>query len=194
MDADDIAAPTRFERQLELLGKTGADICGTWVKFFGASRTRVLRHPQSDAAIKAELLFGAPFAHPTVMMKAAIARQLLYDPAWEKCEDYDLWERAARGGLHMTNVPEVLLHYRHHESQISYAFSVDQGRLSQKIRQRYWEYFLISNGIANRHGVNEILKLREIIPTAVDMDQVDSLFRALLESAEMEQKKLSLII
>ena len=88
----------------------------------------------------------------------------------------------------MTNVPEVLLHYRHHEFQISYAFSIDQRQLSQKIRQRYWEYFLISNGIANRQGVNEILKLREIIPVAVDMDQVDSLFRTLLEDAEMEEK------
>ena len=189
MDADDIAAPTRFERQLEWLGKTGADICVTWVKFFGASRTRVLRHPQSDGAIKAELLFGAPFAHPTVMMKASLARQLLYDSAWEKCEDYDLWERAARGGWQMTNVPEVLLHYRHHESQISYTFPIYQMDLAQKIRRRYWEYFLISNGIANRQGANEILKLREIIPTAVDMDQVDSLFRALLEGAELEQIK-----
>ena len=189
MDADDIAEPNRFERQLAWLGKTGADICGTWVKFFGASAKRILRHPQSDVANKAELLFGAPFAHPTVMMKASLARKLLYDPAWETCEDYDLWERAARGGWRMTNTPEVLLHYRQHESQISNAFSNYQQHLSQMLRYRYWQYFLTSKNVSNIQGVKEVMKLRETIPIAVDMEQVDSLFRTLLAGAQPEEKE-----
>lgn len=188
MDADDIAEPNRFDRQLQWLEHTGADICGSWVRFFGGSDRRVLRHPQSDDAVKAELLFGAPFAHPTVMMRAALAKELHYDPAWEKCEDYDLWERAARAGWRMTNVPVVLLRYRQHESQISNAFSIYQQQLSQKIRRRYWEFFLTSKKIENLQWVNEVMKLREPAPTAVDMEQVDSAFRALLASAEGEAK------
>lgn len=188
MDADDVAEPHRFERQLMWLGRTGADICGTWVRFFGTSDTRVLRHPQCDAAIKAELLFGAPFAHPSVMMKAALAKQLLYDPAWERCEDYDLWERAARAGWQMTNIPEVLLQYRQHQSQISNNFSVCQQELSQKIRRRYWELFLKSKKIENLQCVNEVMKLRESAPKAVDMEQVDAVFGALLVTAEGEVK------
>ena len=189
MDADDIAEPTRFERQLDWLGKTQADICGAWVNFFGSSNPRVLRHPRSDAAIKAELLFGAPFAHPTVMMKAALARQLPYDPVWEKCEDYDLWERAARHGWRMTNIPEVLLNYRQHQSQISNASFIYQQHLSQKIRRRYWEYFLKSKGIASTVGISEVMKLRETIPTAIDMEWVDSLFFTLLADAQSEEKE-----
>lgn len=188
MDADDVAEPNRFERQLQWLQGTGADICGSWVKFFGTSDTRVLRHPVSDAAIKAALLFGAPFAHPSVMMKAVLAKQLLYDPAWEKCEDYDLWERAAREGWRMTNVPQVLLHYRHHESQVSNAFSIYQQQLSQKIRRRYWEFFLTSKRIGNTKWVNEVMKLREPVPAAVDMEHVDSVFRFLLAGAQSEEK------
>ncbi len=188
MDADDFAEPNRFELQVQWLTETGADICGSWVKFFGASDTRVLRHPASDAAIKAEILFGAPFAHPSVMMRAALAKQLPYDPAWEKCEDYDLWERAARAGWQMTNVPAVLLHYRQHPSQISSAFSICQQQLSQKIRLRYWKYFLASTGIEKTHCANEVMKLREPVPMAVDMEKVDSLFQALLASAQSEEQ------
>lgn len=99
MDADDIALPQRFARQLQWLEETGADICGSWIKLFGTPDGRILKHAQTDEAVKMELLFGAPFAHPSVMMKRDAARQLGYDKSWEKCEDYDLWERRrARGG------------------------------------------------------------------------------------------------
>ena len=189
MDADDIAEPTRFERQLRCLEETGADISGTWVQFFGTSDNRILRHPESDTAIKAELLFGAPFAHPTVMMRAALAKELHYDPAWERCEDYDLWERAARAGWQMTNVPVVLLRYRQHESQVSSAFFVYQQLLSQQIRRRYWQYFLASKGIEDTLPIIEVMKLREPNPTSVDMEQVDFVFRMLLADAEAEEKR-----
>ena len=44
MDQDDIALPHRFERQLQWLEETGADICGSWVKFFGTTDRRILKH------------------------------------------------------------------------------------------------------------------------------------------------------
>ena len=189
MDADDISEPNRFERQLQRLAEKNADICGSWVQFFGATDARILRHAESDEAIKAELLFGAPFAHPSVMMKATLARQLRYDPVWEKCEDYDLWERAARAGWRMTNVPEVLLRYRKHDLQISSEFSFYQQQLSQKIRYRYWEFFLTSNRIGDLRWVREILKLRDPVPSGVDMDLVDSAFFELLAGAHGEVKE-----
>ena len=64
------------------------------------------------------LLFGSMFAQPTVMMKTKLVKQLWYDKNWRVAEDYDLWERAARAGWIMTNVPEVLLLYRQHGEQI----------------------------------------------------------------------------
>jgi glycosyltransferase involved in cell wall biosynthesis len=134
MDHDDIALPHRFERQLQQLEQTGADICGSWVQFFGTADKRILKHPETDEAIKVALLFGSAFAHPTVMMRTAFAKQLLYNTCFEKCDDYDLWERAARAGWVMTNVPEVLLRYRLHESQISTKSAHEQQRLTQIVR------------------------------------------------------------
>jgi glycosyltransferase involved in cell wall biosynthesis len=119
MDQDDIALPHRFQRQLEWLEKTGADISGSWVQRFGTADKRIVRLPRTDEEIKMELLFCSPFAHPTVMMRSSLARGLRYDKAWEMAEDYDFWERAAEAGWRMTNVPEVLLMYRVHAAQIS---------------------------------------------------------------------------
>ena len=180
MDSDDISLPHRFERQLEWLEQTGADICGSWVKFFGLAHKRILKHPQTDDAIKMALLFGCPFAHPTVMMKSELARQLRYDDAWETCQDYDLWERAARAKWQMTNVPEVLLLYRQHEAQISAAKSAKQQDLTQKIRRRYGQ-FLSESMRLNKDLIDEVLKLREPSPQVANMDDVDSAFIELLK-------------
>lgn len=191
MDADDIALPHRFERQLQWLEQTGADICGSWVQLFGTADRRILKHSQTDDAIKMELLFGSPFAHPTVMMRSVLVKQLHYDCTWEKAEDYDLWERAARAGWKMTNVPTVLLLYRQHEMQISTASSVRQHQLSQKIRHRYWEY--VSDAIKlKKKWIDEVLQLRESYLIKPNMNDVDSAFTVLLQHSHGEARAIIL--
>jgi glycosyltransferase involved in cell wall biosynthesis len=180
MDADDISLPNRFERQLQWLDQTSADICGSWVRLFGTSKSHILKHPQTDAAIKMEILFGTPFAHPAVMMKTDLVKQLRYDKAWEKCEDYDLWERAARAGWKMTNVPEILLLYRQHSSQISSSAFAYQQLLTQKIRRRYWGFISDSVKLECK-CIDEVLKLREPTLPKSNMDDVDSALVELLQ-------------
>jgi glycosyltransferase involved in cell wall biosynthesis len=187
MDADDIALPQRFEKQLQWLEQTGADICGSWVQFFGTSDKRILKHPCSDAAIKMNLLFGSPLAHPTVFMKTNLIKELRYDPNWDKAEDYDLWERADRAGWKMTNIPEVLLLYRQHDAQISTLTSSKQQELTQKIRYRRWAFIFESLNL-NQSWTHEVLKLRENPANKSNMDEVDSAFQALLEHSKGESR------
>jgi glycosyltransferase involved in cell wall biosynthesis len=187
MDQDDIAFPDRFEKQLQWLSETSADICGSWVQFFGTRDKRILKHPQSDAAIKAELLFGCSFAHPSVMMKTELVKALRYNKEWEKCEDYDLWERAARAGWRMTNVPEVLLKYRVHNSQISTASSSRQQELTQKIRRRYWAFIFDTMGL-DKIWIDEVMKLREASAVKLKMNVVDHIFMELLKQNHDEAR------
>jgi len=190
MDQDDIALPHRFETQLQWLEQTHADICGSWVQRFGSSDKRVVRLCETDAAIKIRMLFANPFAHPTVMMRSALARQLRYDKAWEKAEDYDLWERAAEAGWQMTNVPEALLLYRLHESQISSATSY-QHQLCQKIRKRYW--LSVFQGMqADSSNIDEVLKIDESVPSVPNMDAVDAALAALLPGTHGEARNVLL--
>lgn len=188
MDADDISLPQRFERQLQWLIQTGADICGSWARLFGTASQRTIKHPQSDEAIRMELLFGAPFAHPTVVMKTDHARKLHYDKAWETCEDYDLWERAARNGWKMANVPETLLLYRQHAAQISTASLPRQLKLAQQIRRRYWTYTFDLNEI-KKTWIDEVLRLRDPNPGKVKMHDVDAVFNELLQRKSGEARE-----
>ncbi|MDO8927294.1 MAG: glycosyltransferase [Sideroxyarcus sp.] len=189
MDQDDIALPHRLERQLQWMQETKADISGSWIKTFGTSGSSVLKHPQTDAANKMELLFGSCFAHPTVMMKTALVKQLRYDKAWEKCEDYDLWERAARAGWKMTNVPQVLLLYRQHGAQISSASLSKQLQLSQEIRHRYWGYIFDSMRL-EKTWIDEVLKLRDPSSPKSNLDYVDAAFTELMQNNEGEARKV----
>ncbi len=189
MDADDIALPYRFERQLKWLEQTGADICGSWVKFFGTNDRRILKHPESHDAIKMELLFGTSFAHPSIMMRTKRSKELGYNKAWEKCEDYDLWERAARANWKMTNVPEILLLYRLHDSQISNSASDFQQFLTQKIRQRYWSYICKSMNMDEAWAI-EVLKLRDLSKPILNMNLVDSAFQMLMDKNSGEARSV----
>ena len=178
MDADDIALPHRLERQLEWLEETGADISGSWIKRFGTSDKRVLKLRQTDEAIKTEMLFCSPFAHPTVMMRTALVKQLRYDSTWEKAEDYDLWERAIESGWKMTNIPEVLLLYRVHAKQISTQMANQQQKLGQEIRRRYWK-FVFRNLHLNIESIDQVLTIFES-SSSIDMDVVDATITELL--------------
>ncbi len=189
MDADDIALPHRFERQLQWLEETGADICGSWVRFFGTKDNRILKHAECDDAIKIELLFCCAFAHPTVVIKSEKIKSLRYDNFWDKAEDYELWTRAACNGWKMTNVPEVLLMYRQHDRQISNASSILQQNLSQSIRRMYWANFLVPM----EFDVNEIdvvLKLWSPLTSKINMKKVDAVFTKLLQRSDGESSKI----
>lgn len=191
MDADDIALPNRLSLQLTTLEQTAADICGGWVEFFGTSDRRIIRHPIGDDAIKAALYFGSAFAHPTVMMRTALVKQLRYDKQWEKCEDYDLWQRAVYAGWKMTNVPEVVLRYRQHEAQISTAAWSIQQDLTQKLRRRHWQMASAGMGIQTE-WIEELMKLREPNPHGIDLKCVNSALGALMRHTTDEARLIVL--
>lgn len=187
MDQDDIALPHRFERQLEWLEKTGADISGSWVQRFGTFDKRVFKLYQTDEAIKMEMLFRSPFAHPTVMMRTLLVKQLRYDKTGEMAEDYDLWVRAVEAGWKMTNVPEVLLMYRVHATQISTQTANRQQQVGQEIRRRYWVY--MSHFIQlSRKQIDEALKIFESSLSVVDIDAVDASLKGLLQQSHGESR------
>jgi len=185
MDADDISEPDRFARQLEWLDRTGADVCGSWVQRFGTSDNRLVRLHQSDDAIKTELLFYSPFAHPSVMFRASLAKQFPYDDTWIKAEDYDLWVRAAEAGWKMTNIPAALLRYRMHAGQVSTQASDFQQQQGHKIRRRYWRYVFASKDL-DPNGMDACLQIFSSPEHDLDMDAVDTVFARLLSSSDGE--------
>ncbi|MCL7945106.1 glycosyltransferase [Marinobacter sp. ATCH36] len=115
MDADDMCAPNRIERQLEFMyANPEIDIAGSFAREvnrngeLGATR----RVPLEHAAI-ISMLWTCPLLHPTVIFRKQLIESLGgYDNSLRRRQDYELWFRCARHGATFANIPQVLLYYR----------------------------------------------------------------------------------
>lgn len=116
MDPDDACLPTRLEVQTAFMhAHPEVTVCGTFCEIYETGL--VVRHPQSDAGIRARMLFENPLAHSSVMFRKASVLDLTngYDPISRYAEDYNLWVRLAKyRETIFANIPEPLLRYRVH--------------------------------------------------------------------------------
>jgi glycosyltransferase involved in cell wall biosynthesis len=146
MDADDISLPKRFEQQVKFLNEhPEIGVVGTWVKTFNSESPTIWRYPTDHPAIKAQLLFGPPLAHPSVMMRKALfdSAQINYDPTYKRAQDYALWVEAAKH-FHLANIPQVHLLYRLHSQQVRQLGKQDQQYTGFEVQKRQ----LLELGIA----------------------------------------------
>lgn len=115
MDADDIALPTRFERQMaRMAAEPDLLVLGTATRRIHArgNQIGIAVPPTEPAEIRAVLERVNPIAHPTVVMRrSAVEAAGGYRRAYLRAEDYDLWLRLAERGK-LANLPEPLLDYR----------------------------------------------------------------------------------
>jgi hypothetical protein len=123
LDADDLCAPQRLERQIAFL--EAHDECvavGSAVEVIDeeGETLAVSRFPAGHVDIVQGLLAGAAcaFAHPSVMMKreAALAAGA-YRPDLFPSEDLDLWLRLMERG-ELANLGEPLVRYRRHPGTV----------------------------------------------------------------------------
>lgn len=137
MDCDDVSLPSRLEKQVCFMDKNkDVGVCGTWIKFIGTNRIK--KYPVSHESIKFNYLYSCPIAHPTIMIRKSIfaANNIKYDDNYKHAEDYELWSRTMNTFC-FANIPEVLLHYRKHDEQVTNIHSKEQTDKRIKIRAKY---------------------------------------------------------
>ena len=124
MDADDIALPDRFSRQLERI-QSDPDlvILGTNFCFIDASGNIVKSGnvPRDHEGIDENILKGngGAIIHPTAMMRKDILMNVGgYREEAQFTEDLDLYHRLSRVGR-MANLDEVLFKYRIHFNSVN---------------------------------------------------------------------------
>lgn len=112
MDADDRMPPDRIEKQLIYMqAHPNIDVAGAAMVVFG-SGLRVWSKPTKQSVIKASLLWGPSFNHPTLIAKSAFMKANPYPSGFHLAEDYALWLQMSRSGAQMANVRDVLVYYR----------------------------------------------------------------------------------
>lgn len=129
MDADDLAEPTRFERQVTyLLEHPGCGVVGTGYRYIDDEGlvTGSRRVPTSPEEVRASLVFGNPIAHPSVMLnRAVVGDAFRYRTDVLDAEDYVAWVELSHGAgpasVELGNVAEILLSYRKHPASVTAA-------------------------------------------------------------------------
>lgn len=116
MDTDDIAYPTRFEKQLRLFQENpDLDICGGMITEFIDDENNIIGKrvvPEKDQDIKEYMKKRCPFNHMTVMYKkSSVLKAGNYvDFPWN--EDYFLWIKMMENDCIMYNIPEAIVNVR----------------------------------------------------------------------------------
>jgi hypothetical protein len=128
MDADDLAAPHRLERQLALLQSDASlSIASCLVSVFPDAIVRdgMRRYlAWSNSVYTPDLIRGAafvesPLVHPSVMMRRSTLVAAGGYTSSDGPEDYDLWLRLLVSGHRAAKVPEVLLHWRERPQRLT---------------------------------------------------------------------------
>lgn len=153
MDTDDVAKPTRFEKQIRVMMEHPEyDVVGTWTdEFIGDVRNVVSQRklPEKQADIYRFARKRNPLNHPTVMFRKSAVLAAGGYQHFPLFEDYYLWIRMLMNGAVFYNVPECLLYFRMssdvYKRRGGWKYAQDEVRLR---RQMYrigfisrWDYY-----------------------------------------------------
>ena len=116
MDTDDIAKPTRFQKQVEVFANhPEIDVCGAWIDEFEGNIDKIIstrKLPEWHNNIAAYAKKRNPINHPVVMFKkSAVVKAGSYQH-FPLFEDYYLWVRMLMNGAKFYNIQESLLWFR----------------------------------------------------------------------------------
>jgi glycosyltransferase involved in cell wall biosynthesis len=144
MDADDIALPERFQRQIEYLNNNSLIAAlGTWVCFIDGQGVKMIEHHSAahPAIIAWEFSMGNMVWHPTMMIRREWLEKVgNYDESFWVAQDFDLWSRIFRAGGRVAVLPEVLLHYRCGPQQISKNRIESQGHAVMRVMRTHLKW------------------------------------------------------
>jgi glycosyltransferase involved in cell wall biosynthesis len=102
----------------------------------GNERYRYLK-PETDAQIRASMLFANPMANSTTLFRRTVGEQVgWYDGSMRYCGDRDFWMKMARTGK-LYNFPEFFSFYTMGEQNTSIAHIKPHLRASLMLTRRY---------------------------------------------------------
>jgi hypothetical protein len=141
MDADDVALPERFARQVAFLqAHPEVGVVGAQMKFVDASKERVVyayTYPLTHPEIAWRMIFLCAIPHPTVMARKEIFEQARgYNAQFAEAEDYELWLRAVFF-TQFANLPETCMVYRRHDQAVSVIHQARQQQNAVHVRLEY---------------------------------------------------------
>lgn len=139
MDADDIMHPERLERQVDLLRNSSYDLVSTSY-FTINSKDRVVSSriiTKEELKLDDFLLGNYYILHPSILAKKSWYLEHLYDPYFDRAEDYELWFRSKLSNtLNIKIMKDSLMFYRE-EGSVSKSKQLNSYYSTNKILDTY---------------------------------------------------------
>ena len=115
MDADDIMHPQRLEKQFNVLNDSNYDLVSTSYFTIDSSdnviSTRIIK--KDKLCLDNFLLGNYYILHPSILARRSWYLNHLYDPNFDRAEDYELWIRSLINyTLNIKIIDEPLMYYR----------------------------------------------------------------------------------
>lgn len=115
MDADDVAMPTRFARQVAFLKKhKDISLVGTWAEVIDKNDRVIgkLEYVTAHKDIQRNMTERSQIIHPSVMFRKSIVKKIgVYDEKFRSAQDYEYFARVM-SQFTVANMPEKLMRYR----------------------------------------------------------------------------------
>jgi glycosyltransferase involved in cell wall biosynthesis len=116
MDADDVSAPHRIERQVEaLVARPEVGVAGAGIELMDEDGRRIIMprvvRCREPGAARFMGILGTPVAHTTLLARGDVMRAHPYglSPTSLHTEDYELFSRMLAAGVGFTNLDEPLM-------------------------------------------------------------------------------------
>lgn len=143
MDADDICALDRIERQvMHMEANPAIAVLGTGAAYVDA-RNRVVGGPRpspiDDESIKWRMITSRCLVHPSVMLRSDVIKPHGYSEDYRYAQDLELWLRLAAAGHRFANLPEILLLQRQHSDAVSASHREQQIHFATRALMDYIE-------------------------------------------------------
>jgi glycosyltransferase involved in cell wall biosynthesis len=143
LDADDVAMPTRFEKQINLLiNNPNLGLCGTWFTIFGNVNEKIIKHSIKHDDLKVQFLSSCGIGNSTVMLRKSMLGDLRFENKFIPAEDYGLWTKFI-AKHEFCNIPESLVRYRWHSENISQTKEKNLRIAEETIKRRQLELLIL---------------------------------------------------
>jgi len=166
MDADDISAPTRVEKQVRAMEENqDLVVVGCDIAIIDQNNHSIgfRRYRGIDKEIRKWLFFFSPFCHPAIMIRQkAIDDVGGYNNYFNPAEDYELYFRLGTVGNFM-NIKEELFTYRIVGNSMTHGTTLSMEEKTIEIRDKYRNSYHMPF-LARIYNLIHKLSLRHVSP------------------------------
>jgi len=188
MDSDDIALPTRIEKQVAYMeANPTVVVCGSSrINFYPENHRKDVLMPAITDREKlfVNSIFNTSLHHPSVIIRTETVKKynLRYKEEYYYAEDKALWlDLSAYGEL--ANMEEALLRYRIHYSQVSYLY---KSRQKSNSVDRTFDFLLKKGFRLEQNDLPALMKIcyERNCDSNEELDQVENLALRLINEAK----------